>query len=468
MNTKMFSADIDYLELAWRQHKAQEILAEQELIVQARSFYEGQLDEKLLAELVNNLIAEVDEDNIPSLFNMYAAVIDEIASRLNVIGLTDAPSTRLRPNPDAAPIEWAETWWSLTDMDELQIKLWTAALRDGEAFIILEPGERYGQLMTLPYLNMAYTDAEVGGDNQGCRAHYLTGNHSGPADYFTKRWIEEYKEGDEYKTRARLTIYIPDMPILGQEGRIEKYVLDNNELVPFKDEGDTANPMPWPGPLPIIHVRSPFGIFARNATGPQIIMDNAVAAFAGTTGMIASPPLLLVGAYPTDDGMPPESDNSNVMKLGPNRFIYWPHDTPDDVELKPLTFHNVRDSAHAIDKIISWTALTTRTPSLIQKITTTPEAAETLKQRDTYPTSTAEQVQTAFGNAVTKLLYTVSMLDAIYGTKHSDGDTGTMVHALWSSADIRGILVDIDRINNPTAPTMPTEIAAGGTGAATS
>lgn len=460
----MFSPDINYAEIAWRQHRAEEILEEQARIVQAREFYEGQIDDNLLAELINNMIAEVDESNIPALLNIYKAVIDEIASRLTVIALTDAPSTRLRPNPEAKPVVWAEDWWSLTDMDELQTQLFTAALRDGQAFIILEPTERWGTVMQIPYLNLAYTDVEVEGDGQGCRAHYLSGNSYGPADYYTKRWIEEYKEGDEYKTRQRLTIYVPHKPASGQEGRIEKYILDNNELVPFSDEGDPSNPIPWQAPLPIIHFRSPFGIFGRTATGPQLLIDNAVAAFAGTTAMAASPPLMLVGAYPTDDGEAPAGDGSNVMTLGPNRYIYWPNEHPDDIEMKALELHRIRDAAHAIDKLIAWVALTTRTPSLIQKITTTPEAAETLKQRDTYPTSTAEQAQTAFGNSVSTMFNTIALLDPVFSTQHAQGDTSSQIHALWSSADIRGILIEAVNLNAPTDQQAPTPMpAAGGT-----
>ena len=76
-------AEINYIELAWRQHQTAEELEIQKRIVLARDLYEGTLEDDLVTELEGALLSQ-DASNIPSLFDLYATVVDENADRLKV------------------------------------------------------------------------------------------------------------------------------------------------------------------------------------------------------------------------------------------------------------------------------------------------------------------------------------------------------------------------------------------------
>lgn len=439
-------------------------IARYEAIAKARLFHAGTLHETIATKLADLLlIGEYEPEDFNSLYNMVDAVITEITNRLNVVGITNAPTTRQRPNANAQPILPLEAWWTITGLDALQHNLFTAAIRDGLAYLALDTGYPLSILLPTPYLHLEYVPSDYGGDDTGMVSHNRGGQNAAQPDWISHHYIEARAISDtETENIQRITIYIPHRPDWQQAGRIEYWENIDNEWKLAQTE--SANPRPWEGPSPVTCFRSPYGQFANNAIGPQILIDNAVAAFAATTVVAGAPPIVTIGMHATTDGQPLDEDTGeNAMKLGPGSALAFPGVTPSEAEIKTLNWGNIRDAAHGIDKLISWLALAMKTPSLIQKISTTPEAAETLRQRDTYPTAVAERVQDALGNSFSSLLYAIPFTAQemqAYDPAYTElGDA--LPHVVWSSADVRGILYEVDQETAYPEPTEPTPINAG-------
>jgi hypothetical protein len=425
-------ATINWLELAYLQHQVEEELELQRRIVIARDLYEGTLAESLVAELRAGLLAG-EADDIESLFNVYAATVDEIADRLSVEAFWDGPDPAT-----AAPVEWASHYWQTAHLDELQHEVMLNALIDGESFVILEPSvdHRTGEVTIKAYPHERYTDAQVGGTNEGVKMHYKSNKRPGMGwDMASKRWPETVIVNGERETRQRMTLYIPAD---GEEdGRIEKYIADGDQWLQHQDEGDEGWPLPWAYHSVIGFRNTNKRRQGSRATGAQAVLDNLITALSTSASTMAAPSAVVMGGYPTDDGKPAAEDGSNVWRMGPRRIIGFPDKTPQEASVKFERPGDLSQLLHAIDHVIKLTAVTTSTPSLTAKELGHNVAGETLKQLDIRPTAVARRVQNAFGNSWTRLFKEVALMHNDLATGESVPDD-TAVHVSWLPADIRG------------------------------
>ena len=475
-------AEINYIELAWRQHQTAEELEIQKRIVLARDLYEGTLEDDLVTELEGALLSQ-DASNIPSLFDLYATVVDEIADRLNVLELSGddqalispssvpaqastngtapvsngaAPSTNgVTPNAAAtgqvptasgqnpAP-EWADTFWRDNGLDEYQADVYLAALRDGESYILLSPetDALTGEVMIRAYPHERYTSAEVEGTNEGVRFHYaddvLTLNRD--PDFVSKRWIETFTaDGGGSESRQRMTLYIPTKP--DQPGRVEKYVRDGSDWVQHKDETDATWPIPWPYPLPVVRFRNTGGRQpGRRAQAGQVVLNNLVTALISAAGSVAVPPMVVLGGYPTTDGQAPAADGSNVWRLGPRRAVGFNNKAPGTASITFMPPGDLGQIIDSINEIIKLMSVASGTPSLLAKDLNTSVAAKLLQQIDLKPVAAATRVQNAFGNSWTKLFKTAATLINELGAGQADPEQ--VVKVVWMPADLKGFFFD--------------------------
>jgi hypothetical protein len=384
---------VNWLELAYLQHQVEEEKELQRRIVIARDLYEGMLADELVAELKAGLLAG-DADDIESLFNIYAATIDEIADRLSVEGFWDGPDPAT-----ANPVPWASDYWQAAYLDELQHETMLNALIDGESFIILEPATDYrtGEVTIKAYPHERYTDAEVGGTGEGVKMHYKNNKRPGMGwDMASKRWPETVIVNGERETRQRMTLYIPATE--EEDGRIEKYVAAGDDWVRHQDDGDEAWPLPWTYHSVIGFRNTGKRRQGSRATGAQAVLDNLVTALSTSASTMAAPTAVVMGGYPTDDGRPPNENGTNVWRMGPRRIIGFPDKSPGEASVKFERPGDLEQLLSAIDHIIKLTAVTTSTPSLTAKELGHNVAGETLKQLDIRPTAIARRVQNAFGN----------------------------------------------------------------------
>jgi hypothetical protein len=425
---------VNWLELAFLQHKVEEEMEWQRRVVLARDFYEGTLDDALIEELRQGLLAG-NADDIPSLFDIYAAVVDEIVDRLSVEALWDGPDPK-----KANKVEWATTFWQEMELDEHQHEIYLNAVRDGESFIIVEPwvdhltGET--KLRCVPHER--YTDPGVGGTGEGVKMHYPNNQRSGVNSVMaSKRWLETVIVKGERETRQRMTLYIT--ATAEEPPRIEKYVAAGDQWIRHQDDGDEGWPLPWPYPMHIIHFKN-IGLRqqGRRAQGPQVILDNIVTSLSGSASTHSAPAAVVIGGYPTDDGKEPADDGSNVWRIGPRRIIGFPDKTPQEASVKFERPGDLTQLLNAIDHAIKLTAVTTSTPSLTAKELGHNVAGETLKQLDIRPIAIARRLQNAFGNSWTKLFKVAAILNNALASGENVPDD-TAVHVSWLPADIRGI-----------------------------
>lgn len=481
-------AEINYIELAWKQHQAQEELDIQTKIVLARDLYEGTLEDALVTELAGALLSQ-DASNIQSLFDLYATVIDEIADRLNVIeiaadvdqamialpGASPSPSSvsdqngtsaaatpptapgtngaspaassqqPAAPGQNAAAPAWALNHWNENSLDEYQADIYTMALRDGEAFVLLSPEIHpiTKQTVIRDYLHERYTSAEVGGTNEGIRFHYaddvLTLNRE--PDFASKRWVETFTtDSGESESRQRMTLYIP--PKGDQPGRVEKYVRDGSNWVQHQDETDQGWPIDWPYPLSVIRFRNTQGrLQGKRAQGGQIVLNNLVTALISAAGSVAVPPMVVMGGYPTTDGQAPNTEGTNVWRLGPRRVIGWNNKQPNQASIEFMQPGDLTQIIKAINEIIKLTAIATGTPSLLsEKLGTQPIAAKLLQQMDLKPVAAARRVQNNFGNAWAKLFETAAVL--IDALTPEAANPEEKIKVIWAPADVQGYFYD--------------------------
>ena len=85
-----FDDPVNPANLAYAHFRAMEELALQRQIVQYRDLYEGTLLKAIEAELTRSLLSG-DAKSIPSAYNYFATVIDEVLNRVAVVNLTDSP-----------------------------------------------------------------------------------------------------------------------------------------------------------------------------------------------------------------------------------------------------------------------------------------------------------------------------------------------------------------------------------------
>lgn len=420
---------INYIQIAREQHEAEEELEVQRRIVLARDTYGGRLPPQLDTELAGALLSQTAED-IQELFNIYAMVVDEVANRLNVIGLQSVAGGQ----PPAAAVEF----WASNGLQEFQGDIHLAALRDGEAFLLLAPetGDD-GQVRIRAYPHGRYTSAEAGGDNEGIRFHYaddvMTLNRA--PDFASKRWIETFvNEDEESDTRQRMTLYIPARG--AEAGRVEKYAMNEDaEWEEYRDEEDTAWPIPWPHPFPVIRFRNVSGrLQGARAQGGQIVIDNLMAALISAASSIAIPPLRVLGGMPTIDGQTPAADGANVWKLGPRQVVGFADKGPADASVDFMRPGDVGQVIAAINEVTKFIAMTTGTPSLMaSRLGSLPIAAKLLQQLDLQPVAATIKAQNAFGNAWRQVFSASSGIAAGLGAA-----AGEPAAVIWAPADVFG------------------------------
>lgn len=417
--------------LAYAQFEALEELERQQRIVTARDQYENTVQESLIAELENSLLAG-DAQGIPGLFNFYATVIDEILNRLAVVDLANDQ------DENAPTVEWAMDWWQRHEMDEKQDDLIERVLVDGEAFIILQPEfNDDGKIDIVPYIHKRFTSAEAGGDNEGCKMHYKDRKPI----MVSKRWIEMEQQAAGFGRRITkqtavqyMTIYTPERidPETGtkEPGMIQRFHKTGRQWVEDLDKQEL-----WPHILPVIHVQAP-GRRSRghNASGPQMILDNFVTNLAVGTSITTLPVMVVIGGYPTQDGQPPATDGSNLWKLKPGAVVGFPLKTPETASIDYIRPGDLSQHIEATAQAITWMAITTGTPSLMSQNIRADAAAELIRRIEQKPIAYARKSQITIGNAITRMFKAVVELMNELGTVEKLPPE-ELVYAKWQTAD---------------------------------
>jgi len=157
--------------------------------------------------------------------NLCELVISLAAERMGVTGFTPASGDQ---DADESPVSMAAAaWWELNRMDAIQDDLYSAALRDGVAYLIVDWDAEAG----LPrwYINEAY---------DGTQGVTIFRDPETDAVMFAaKRWQMDYRYGNNDAGLTRLTLYFPD--------RVERYIQRTDRQRPDNDVDSALMRLNW-------------------------------------------------------------------------------------------------------------------------------------------------------------------------------------------------------------------------------
>jgi len=224
-------------ELAYLRWLAQEDSAEQLWVRTLREYAGGQQPTYLTTRQQQFVGLKAKDANHLYAHNLCQLVIEAVVDRLVVRGFSPLEDT------GAAAADVAMQWWDANRGDALQIETHEAALRDEEAYIIVEWLEGEGRPAWR--LNTRYDGT------QGVKLHRDA--VTGELLYASKRWQEYDPEQPNKPTgRTRLTMYFPNQVerwvsakpgegIRVRAGGVESELLWR----PYVDASGDPWPIPW-------------------------------------------------------------------------------------------------------------------------------------------------------------------------------------------------------------------------------
>lgn len=360
---------INPAELAFLSWQKEEEVARQKAVVLCRHFFDGAQATKLTARQKEFL--NVDDDHEFNL-NICRAVVDAMTDRLLIQGVTS------NEEGDAKPLAtWADDLFEASGLNILQHGTHEGALRDGEFFVLLDwDGENMRPRFT-PHER--YTDPVVHGDGFGCKAHYRFDDINQGLEYVSKRWVEQIDT--KGKTRSRMNLYFPE--------HVEKYEWVGSGWAQFRDDGETAWPMPWIDKtgaalgIPAIHfpatmdLRSELWDAIPIQRGTNKSLLDLLAA-ADTTGFRI---MTTFGWIPTTDGNPLKADGSNRAKVQPGTILGTTK-SKSEAGIEAMDGADLTSLIETINSLIGWFSVVTSTPASRVSFTKMVASEGTLKQQN--------------------------------------------------------------------------------------
>lgn len=394
---------VNLAEMALAEWLAEEEKARQKAVVTARRYHDG-LQDTFMTERMRQFLNVRDayEFNL----NVCRTVVEQVAERLIVIG----PTTTESAEGDAPVRAWVQGLWAQVGGDIVQEAVHEGALRDGEFFVMVDWDAQAGRVRLTPHGR--YTDAGVGGDNFGCKAHYPDDNPDLPMRYASKRWVENLGGG---KARQRMNLYWPD--------RVEKYeVLPGNQVRPIQDEGDAAWPLPWVDAsgaglgIPVIHFCNTPDLRpeAWDVLPLQKAINKALIDLVATADSTAFQVLVALGWMPTSDGQPLKPDGSNAASIAPG-VILGTTKSKNDVDLKAISAGDVRPLIELMISMIGWVAVVSSTPAARLSFTRQVAAEGTLKEQNEGLFAKARKRQKRFNAGWVATLNMARRLSNVFG-----------------------------------------------------
>jgi hypothetical protein len=414
-------------QLAFLKWQAQEELARQEEIVDARMYYEGAQVSQTTAR-IRALLGLTSGDDVRLKLNVIRTIITAVTERLSVKAITATVPTEQTGDDEAgstqadAVREWAENLWDANRLDIQQDEVHTDAVNDGESFVIVDYREGFGARI-IPHPR--YTDTLAGtsidvdddnprataaGDGFGCKLFYENDDPAQQVIRASKRWREELGAG---KSRMRLTEYYPD--------RIEKYDVSSGKPIEYRDEGDTTWPLPWVGadglPLgvPVFGFDEPAKRpHAIDAWGVQDAINQAVIDLMAGNRIAAFRIFKIFGFNLTTDNKPPASDRSNWVAIEPGGIYGAPGKTPAEASLDPIDGMSPEAFLKTLDTLIMKAASTTDTPLSRFQVSGQVAGADTQKEYKESLIKKVEKRQRRFGRGWSDALAMAYKLQRVY------------------------------------------------------
>lgn len=365
----------------------------QRAVLKARRYHFGKQFTFLTDRLKEFL--DVNDDDIKFRLNVCRAVVTAVTERLGVIGF-DAPGGEVETaegyqNPLS---DWAWNLWQQNRMDAKQDPVHGGAIRDSEYFVIVDWDADARRVRFTPH--QRYTDVEVDGDGEGCRAFYANDDPNQPLEKVIKRWSETYADANgRINQRQRMTVYLPD--------RVEKYAMERGQWALFDGDGD-GGIVNWtdragkPLGIAAVHFKNKDLLpEAQEAFSPQDGINKSYIDFLAAMDTAGMPVRYTLGFVPTADGKPLAADQSNAMTITAGMWLHTQKNANEAAvgALDPFDPVKLLD---AIDRQILYIAILTDTPVARFQFSRQVAAEGTLKEQEEPLYKKVEQRQILLGN----------------------------------------------------------------------
>lgn len=371
-------------------------LAHQKRIVRARQYHEGEQPTFLTARAAEYL--QIDDTELTFRLNAIRRVVTSVTDRLIVGGVDSA-------NKELAAHAWA-AWWVAGEMPGRQQKMHELAVRDGEAFLIVDWDESATPPRPRMLPHERYVSTEAGGDGFGVHMVYENDDPAQAPQYAVKFWQEVAAEGAVVRTYRRATVYHPE--------RVERWRYGAGgwsllETVPWVD--GQGRPLG----IPVVHFMNPDlrpeatdGLPLQNATNKGMI-DLLAALDAAAFDRIFT-----LGFVPTTDGGAPKADESNVISAEPGAMISTTT-TRTEADVVHVKGQDPTPLVNAVNQILLWLAAVTGTPISEFQFTKQVQSEGGQKEGQDALLARVEQRQMLFGAAWVRALSLCRRLDNFKG-----------------------------------------------------
>lgn len=400
--------------------------------IKAREYYDGVHYTQLTDRMRQFLNVGADADFT---VNYCPMVVNAKADRLKVSGFSVEDEKENPNNPTASNTPITDTiwkWWRKNRMDRTMGIVHRAAVRDGDAFVLVE----WDDDANLPrfYFEPAYA-------GEGVMVYYSEERRE-EIEFASKAWLIKYGEG--IGTTKRMNLYFPD--------RIEKYISKSEVVLgrwlPYEDEDtDTVAAgrigmagISWwtdsrtqdgePLGIPIVH-------FKHNDTGDSFgtshlakvmpVQDALNKTMIDLLGVMDSEAFGLLVGTGTNDWV--------NIKMRPGA-IAAVSQTSDKADLKRLAGTNPEGVLSAYNALVTEIARISGTPMSYFQSSGQVAAEGTMKQQEIALITQVEKAQTDFGNGWEDCMNVARRLHNVF-SPDPDIDVEPLIETVWESAETR-------------------------------
>lgn len=420
---------------------AEDELARQRAIRRARAFSTGRQYVKLterLRSFLQDTLGGTGDDSALLRLNICKTIERAVTERLVVKGFD---------SEDDALSAWARNLWQRNRMDARADDVHEMCIRDGEAFVLVsyDNDAKMPRFTPHPRYVSAADGLLLDNDGYGIKAFYQDDDDSQAMLFATKRWHEVRYVNGERVTRERITYYYPN--------KVEKYELKGGlELVPIRDEGDTAWPVPWvdangnPLGIPVAHVKNAnLDAEAWEAIPLQNAINKTLTDLLAAGDMTAFRVLVALGWKPVDG-------NGNPITFQPGTVI---GSEKPDAKVKVVDGADLGNILGVIDSLIAKAAMVTDTPVSRFTLTRQVAAEGTQKQQDGPLLGKIRKRHALIGNGWEDALYIARTLETAFGSEALNPDA--LLSIQWESAEVRDADGEVSRLEAKQRLGVPQE-----------
>lgn len=358
-----------------------------------REYYEGD-HEVLLSTRQRRFLSLKANTNFSA--NYMQIVVDSLANRMIVSGFEAGDQTEIMTE-----------WWARANMDMHQNNVHNAAIRDGDAYILVSWNNEEGRPEFTPQL--AY--------NGRTGAHVYYSDETNKPEYGQKRWLVE--RGGDAGARRRMNVYLDDAVI--------EYVSQQDE---FDGDWREISRSKWlAGMIPMIHFKNRGRGFnyGMSEIDQGIPMQNAL-----NKAIIALIAAGDAGAFRTITWT--GSEPPSGLEVSPGVILY---EKNPDASIGWIPGENLRPMIENVDSFVQRIGQVTDTPLSYFQLSGQMASEGTHKQHEARMIAKARVAGIEFGTSWEQCMIVARRLYNNYGPGGMSEDQ--QIRTVWSDFEVRDV-----------------------------